>query len=267
MRVAICHNPKKRDKNYEETVIKFKTLLENAKIEYFDLDKTSNIMPDVIAVLGGDGTILANAQFATENNLPILAINVGTVGFLSSFEEKDLDLAVKVLLSKDFKITNKTALCVTTSLGDEYFALNDAVIEREKNTDDFTVVSKLDLAIDGDSVYKLSADGVIISTPTGSTAYSLSAGGVVLTPDLNSFIATPICSHSLYTRPIVFRDDKQISVTVMKNSCSSVLSVDGRGVKKLKVGETVTVKKHEKTLKIVDCGEDFFNRLIRKLGK
>ena len=142
-----------------------------------------------------------------------------------------------------------------------------SVIERAKITNDYTVVSKLDFAIDGNSVYKLSSDGIIISTPTGSTAYSLSAGGVVLTPDLHSFIATPICSHSLYTRPIVFRDDKQISVTVMKNSCSSVLSVDGRGVKRLKIGDVVTVKKHSKALKIVDCGEDFFNRLIRKLGK
>lgn len=266
MKIAICYNPKKTDKGYDETVLRLKSLLEDAKIEYFDLDKNSP-KPDVIAVLGGDGTILANAQYATENDLPILAINVGTVGFLSSLEEKDLEIAVKMLSQGNFKLNEKTALMVSTSDGEKFFALNDAVIEREKITQDFTVVSKLDFAIDGNSVYKLSSDGIIISTPTGSTAYSLSAGGVVLTPDLDSFIATPICSHSLYTRPIVFRDDKQVSVTVMKNSCSSVLSVDGRGVKRLKVGDTVTVKKHSKKLKIVDCGEDFFNRLIRKLGK
>ena len=267
MKIAICYNPKKVDKTYEGIVLKFKELLKEAKIEYFDFDKSTTDNIDLIAVLGGDGTILANAQYATEKDIPILAINVGTVGFLSSYEEKDLELAVKTISSGEFKLTEKTALCVKTSDGEEFFALNDAVIERKKIADDYTVVSKLDLAIDGNSVYKLSADGIIISTPTGSTAYSLSAGGVVLTPDLHSFIATPICSHSLYTRPIVFRDDKEISVTVMKNSCSSVLTVDGKGVKKLKQGDKVTVTKHTKTLKIVDCGEDFFDRLIRKLGK
>lgn len=267
MKIAICYNPKKADKNYNEIVATFKKLLENEKIEYFDLDKTSSNLPDLIAVLGGDGTILANAQYATENNIPILAINVGTVGFLSSFEENDVARAVQMIASGNFKVTEKTALHITTSDGEGFFALNDAVIERAKITNDYTVVSKLDFAIDGNSVYKLSSDGIIISTPTGSTAYSLSAGGVVLTPDLHSFIATPICSHSLYTRPIVFRDDKKVSVSVMKNSCSSVLSVDGRGVKRLKVGDVVTVEKHQKALKIIDCGEDFFNRLIRKLGK
>ena len=267
MKIAICYNPKKADKAYDNIVARFKELLVDEKIEYVDLDKSKIEQVDLIAVLGGDGTILANAQYATENNIPILAINVGTVGFLSSYEEKDLEDAVKTISSANFKLNEKTALLVVTNDGDEFFALNDAVIERKKITDDYTVVSKLDFAIDGNSVYKLSADGIIISTPTGSTAYSLSAGGVILTPDLHSFIATPICSHSLYTRPIVFRDDKEISVTIMKNSCSSVLSIDGRGVKKLKQGDKITVKKHPKTLKIVDCGEDFFNRLIRKLGK
>ncbi len=267
MKIGICYNPKKTDKDYDNFVAKFKELLQGAEIEYFDLNKADGTKPDLISVLGGDGTILANAQYATENGIPILAINVGTVGFLSSFEEKDLEKAVQIIKSGDFTLTEKTALSIITSDSEEFFALNDAVIEREKITADYTVVSKLDFAIDGNSVYKLSSDGIIISTPTGSTAYSLSAGGVVLTPDLKSFIATPICSHSLYTRPIVFRDDKQASVTVMKNSCSSVLSVDGRGVKRLKAGDIITVKKHSKTLKIVDCGEDFFNRLIKKLGK
>ena len=267
MKIAICYNPKKVDSNYIETVSKFKSLLEDAKIEYFDLNKNEEEHADLIAVLGGDGTILANAEYATENEIAILAINVGTVGFLSSFEEKDLSSAVDIIRSGNFSLKEKTALKVSTSDGEEFFALNDAVIEREKITNDYSVVSKLNFAIDGNLIYNLSSDGIIISTPTGSTAYSLSAGGVVLTPDLHSFIATPICSHSLYTRPIVFRDDKQVSVTVRKNSCSSVLSVDGKGVKRLKAGDVITVTKHDKTLKIVDCGEDFFNRLIRKLGK
>lgn len=266
MKIGICYNPKKSDGSYKQTVTTFKQLLKDNKIKYFDL-LTAKDKPDVIAVLGGDGTILANAQYAMENAVPILAINVGTMGFLSSFEEKDVEKAVKTLLDGNFKLTEKTMLKISSSLGETFYALNDAVIEREKNNDDFTVVSKLDFAIDGTSVYKLSADGIIIATPTGSTAYSLSAGGVVLTPDLHSFIATPICSHSLYTRPIVFRDDKTVSVTVLKNSCSTVLSVDGRAVKRLAKNEIITVSKNDRPLKIVDCGEEFFTRLIKKLGK
>ena len=127
--------------------------------------------------------------------------------------------------------------------------------------------SRLFLSINNQDVCDYLADGIIISTPTGSTAYSLSAGGVILTPDLKSFIATPICSHSLYTRPIVYADNKKVRVTVRKNSCDCVLCVDGRGVKRLTAGDSVEIKKHKKSLKIVDCGEEFFNRLIKKLGK
>ncbi|MBQ9782293.1 MAG: NAD(+)/NADH kinase [Clostridia bacterium] len=266
MKIAITRNPRRSDENCNIVINHFKRLLEKEKIEYFDLGAEDK-KPDVIAVFGGDGTILATAKYATENQIPILAINVGTVGFLSSFEEKDLQDALKMILNGDLKVTEKTTLKILTSDGEEYFALNDAVIERQKNNYDVTVVSKLNFAIDDKTVYKLSCDGLIVSTPTGSTAYSLSAGGVILTPDLKSFIATPICSHSLYTRPIVFRDDKTVTVTVMKNSCSSILSVDGRGVKTLKSGDSVTIVKHEKTLKIVDCNDNFFSRLIKKLGK
>ena len=266
MKIAITSNPRRVDVNCLQIISNFQSLLEKHKIEYFNLSQECE-KPDLIVVFGGDGTILANAKYATENDVPILAINVGTVGFLSSLEEKDLDSALNMILSGDLPLIEKTALKIKTSDGNEFFALNDAVIERQKDNDDVTVVSKLNFAIDGELVYKLSCDGLIISTPTGSTAYSLSAGGVILTPDLKSFIATPICSHSLYTRPIVFRDDKEVLVTVMKNSCSSILSVDGRCVKTLNRGDTVTITKHEKTLKIVDCCQNFFNRLVKKLGK
>lgn len=266
MKIAITFNPRRKDTNCETVIQQFKDLLQKEKIEYYDLTKTCD-KPDLIAVFGGDGTILATAKYATDNQVPIIAINVGTVGFLSSFEEKDLQTALNLILSDNLSFTEKTTLKILTSDGEEFFALNDAVIERQKNNTDITVVAKLDFAIDNKSVYKLSCDGIIVSTPTGSTAYSLSAGGVILTPDLKSFIATPICSHSLYTRPIVFRDDKTVSVAVMKNSCSAILSVDGRAVKTLKSGDKVSIEKGEKTLKIVDCCDNFFNRLVKKLGK
>ena len=266
MKIGIRFNPFRVDEKRVGLINEFTRLLTENKIEYFYLDETDE-KPDLIAVFGGDGTILSTAEYAVENDISILAINIGTVGFLSSFEEKDLSAAVNMIVSGSLKVKEKTALLVKTSSGETFFAVNDAVIERDKRYDGASVVAKLDFSIDGNSIYRLSADGVIISTPTGSTAYSLSAGGVILTPNLNSFIATPICSHSLYTRPIVYKDDSVVSIKLLENSSSSTLSVDGKCVKKLEVGDSVIVSKHPKTLKIVDCGEDFFNRLITKLGK
>ena len=126
-------------------------------------------------------------------------------------------------------------------------------------------MTKLDVSIDGQLVYNLSADGVIVATPTGSTAYSLSAGGVILAPDLKSFIVTPICSHALGTRPVVFNDESKLKITVGDNSCDCVLSVDGRPVEKLRANSFVTISKYVKSLKIVDNNSNFYKRLHCKL--
>ncbi len=264
MKIAIVKKQGK-SQSLNETVERFKQLLDENKIEYTCLPTDEKI--DYLAVFGGDGTVLSNAHFAIERDIPIIAINAGTVGFLSSFEASQIETAVKLLASDSLTVKQKTALCVKDSDGDCYFALNDAVIERDKFVDGFSAIAKLSFSIDGTGVYDLSADGIIISTPTGSTAYSLSAGGVVLAPELKSFIATPICSHSLYTRPIVYSDEQTVKISVRKNSCYCSLTVDGRFVKRLKQNDFVTISKSDKVLKIVDYEEDFFDRLIKKLGK
>ena len=161
-------------------------------------------------------------------------------------------------------MSERSVLKVETG-GRVYTALNDAVIERDRSIEGMTIVSKLDVSIDSQLVYNLSSDGVIISTPTGSTAYSLSAGGAVLTPDLKSFIVTPICSHSLGTRPVVYDDQKKLTVDVCKNSCDCVLSVDGEPVEKLKFSAEVTVSKYEKYLKIIDNNRNFYQKIHNKL--
>ncbi|MBE5742232.1 MAG: NAD(+)/NADH kinase [Clostridiales bacterium] len=262
MKIAITVNSKVGTKG-ETAVKKFKNLLEERKIEYFDFEKGKKA--DILVVFGGDGTVLANAEYATATQTPILAINVGTVGYLAEFEEKDVENAVNLLLSGNFSFTEKSVLKVITSSGEEYVALNDAVLERGRFTDDITVVAKLSLKIDGYTVYDVSGDGIIIATPTGSTAYSLSSGGVILTPDLNSFIATPVCPHSLNAKPIVYRDDKRVDVSVLTNSCDCVLCIDGRCVKTLKRGESITVTKNDKTLKIIDSCENFYKKIIKKI--
>lgn len=220
--------------------------------------------PDLIVVFGGDGTILAAAPYAVSLNVPILAINTGTVGFLSGYELGDIEKCVADIKNKTFCVSGRSVLSVKIN-DKEYIALNDAVIERDRSIEGMTIVSKLSVYINEQVVYKLSADGVIVSTPTGSTAYSLSAGGVVLTPDLSSFIVTPICSHSLGTRPIVFNDSASLKVIVGENSCDCVLSVDGKPVEKMPKGKSVTISKNVKTLKIADNNSNFYLRLYNKL--
>ncbi len=220
--------------------------------------------PDYIVVFGGDGTILKVAPKALELDVPIISVNAGTVGFLSGYEASDLKKCADDIKRNNLFVSERSVLKIETG-GRVYTALNDAVIERDRSIEGMTIVSKLDVSIDSQLVYNLSSDGVIISTPTGSTAYSLSAGGAVLTPDLKSFIVTPICSHSLGTRPVVYDDQKKLIVDVCKNSCDCVLSVDGKPVEKLKFSAEVTVSKYEKYLKIIDNNRNFYQKIHNKL--
>ncbi len=240
----------------------FEKLLGN-DFNCFSLEN-SNEKPDLIVVFGGDGTILKVAPKALELNVPILSVNTGTVGFLSGYESNDLEKCVDDIKNNKFLVSERSVLKVETN-GKVYTALNDAVIERDRSIEGMTIVSKLDVSIDSQLVYNLSSDGVIVSTPTGSTAYSLSAGGAVLTPVLKSFIVTPICPHSLGTRPVVYDDQSRLTVKICHNSCDCVLSVDGKPVEKLGFSSEVTVSKYEKHLKIIDNNSNFYKKIHNKL--
>ena len=171
-------------KNIEGTPSGFETLRKLLDDNYFCFRVgEADIIPDLIVVVGGDGTILRTASYAVRTGAPILAINAGTVGFLSSYESGDVEKCVEDIKNDDLTISERSVLSVKAGKN-EYIALNDAVVERDRSIDGKTIVTKLDVSIDGQLVYNLSADGVIVATPTGSTAYSLSAGGVILASDL-----------------------------------------------------------------------------------
>jgi len=261
MKIGIFTKPE----NDNDALRLFCDLLDERKTEYFYIETEKSAVPDVIAVFGGDGTILASSSYAIKHDVPLIAINTGTVGFLSSFEKSEVERAVEILHSDKYNVSTRSLLKIRGIKG-EYTALNDAVVERDKAIRGKTVVSRLNLSLAGKSVYNLSSDGIIIATPTGSTAYSLSAGGVVLTPNLNSFIATPICAHSLRSRPIVYPDDNKAVITILENSCGSVLSVDGKPVESIKAGQSVVVEKSSYTLKLIEKEDNFFDRLFKKLG-
>ena len=221
---------------------------------------------DVLFVLGGDGTILLVASECAARGVKIIGINYGHMGFLAEFEPEKLDDAVELVLSGDYNIQERSMLKVECGES-TYYALNDLVIQRSTAGENFTNTVNLHAEIDGTTVDNFSSDGIIISTPTGSTAYSLAAGGSVLAPELNAFILTPICAHSLHSRPVVFSDSSRLSISPVNVKAPLVLSIDGKIVGELKSNGQVKVTKAEKSVEFITASDkNFFNKLLIKLN-
>lgn len=219
---------------------------------------------DAIAVFGGDGTILRVVDFAIDYDLPVLAVNVGTVGFLSSVEGRDLNKAVDLLLVGS---ANDRRTVIKVVVGDKkFYALNEAAVQRDTDGVSIAEAVKLGLNIDKKFVDDLICDGLMIATPTGSTAYSLSAGGAILTPDVPALIATPVCAHSFRVRPIVFGDGMTAEIEVLSGSSKCALFVDGKKVKSMRSGEKVTVQKSKRCVRFYRADNDFFEKLLSKLN-
>ena len=221
---------------------------------------------DILIVLGGDGTILSFATTCAINGVKILGVNCGHMGFLADFEANQLKQALELIISNKFTTTKRSMLTVEYG-GKTYYALNEVIIQRCTTGTGYSNTVNLHAEINGSTVDNFSSDGLIISTPTGSTAYSLSAGGSVLTPDLNAFIMTPICPHSLHSRPIVFNDNSVVEINQAEMSCVLNLIVDGRVVETVNGFDKFTVKKADISLEFVSVeGNNFFDKLFIKLN-
>ncbi len=219
---------------------------------------------DLIAVFGGDGTILTVVDFAMTYNIPILAINTGKVGFLSSLESDELEKAIDLIKNND--CFEKRSVMKVRIDGVKYYALNEVVVERRIDGTSKSEVASLNLELNGNFVDKYIADGIILSTPTGSTAYSLSAGGSILTPDINAFLATPICSHSLHIKPLVYNDSMVAKVTINEGSTKCAVYVDGKFISKLKTNQSIEVSKSKRFVKFYKTESNFFEKLLVKLN-
>ncbi len=221
---------------------------------------------DVLFVLGGDGTILAVASECAVRGVKIIGINYGHMGFLAEFEPDKADEAVELVLSGNYQIQKRSMLKVR--IGKKaYHALNELVIQRSTAGDHFTNTVNIHAEIDGVTVDNFSSDGIIISTPTGSTAYSLSAGGSVLSPELEAFILTPICAHSLHSRPIVFSNRSVLKLKESNARFPLVVSVDGKIIGELAGDEEVVVTKARRKAEfITSADKNFFNTLLMKLS-
>ncbi len=216
---------------------------------------------DIIITIGGDGTIIRYAKRAAEYNKPVLGINAGRMGYLANIEQNELYL-LKKLKAKEYSVENRMMLLVSViengrTIG-EYSALNDAVI-----TSGFiSRIVDISVGVGGDFI-SYRADGLIVSTPTGSTAYSMSAGGPIIDPLTESLCVTPICSHSLSAKPILLGADNELKIKAFSKKRADIyLTVDGRKVSALKPFTEVVIKKSPKTVKLIQLNDRSFYKTL-----
>lgn len=221
---------------------------------------------DVLIVFGGDGTILNIASECGRRGVKIIGINYGHIGFLAEFEPEKLDTAIHMICSGNYALQERSMLKIAYD-DKEYLALNDLVIQRCTSGNEFSNTINLRADIDGSVVDNYTADGLIVSTPTGSTAYSLAAGGSILTPDINAFIMTPICAHSLHSRPVVYSDKSTLTLTRTDKRGAINIVVDGKSVDcACDLGPIVVTKSDYKVSFITSFEDNFFNKLLIKLN-
>ena len=217
----------------------------------------------LLLVLGGDGTLLAAARVAAPRGIPILPINMGSLGFLTSFTREEIYPALEETLAGRHAASERVLLHVEFHRNgraeDAQLALNDAVI----NKGALARMIELELAIDGDFVCRYHADGLIVATPTGSTAYSLSAGGPIIHPTVEAFLITPICPHTLTDRPVVVRDSSRVEVTVKGDSEGVYLTIDGQTGIEMKSGDSIRVAKAGVRLKLITPPQKSYFEILR----
>ncbi|HHW66750.1 NAD(+) kinase [Defluviitalea raffinosedens] len=233
-----------------------------------DLAKNENQLyrdSDFIVVLGGDGTFLGAARNAALYDTPILGINLGTLGFLAEVEKRSSLEALQKVLNGEYSIEKRMMLeaSVYDCHNDErkFICLNDIGITRGS----LSRIIDLKIFINDNFVDDYPADGIIISTPTGSTGYNLSAGGPILDPNTNMMVITPICPHSLYARSIVVSDGDIIKVQIGENfGCDVILTIDGQMGYHLKSNDIVTIQKSKYQTSLIKTSNYSFFDILRK---
>lgn len=274
-RIALLPNPEKdKDYKYSYKILSFLQKLGfvvmslNENMAFKDKNVILTNMNDLLSncdciiTLGGDGTILHLAGLAAPFNIPILGVNLGKVGYMAELEFNEID-ELKRLLTGEYNIENRMMLCISLyrnkELHSSHYALNDAVISKG------AISRIIDINVFSNSrrllLYR--ADGLIVSTPTGSTAYSMSAGGPILEPDSEAYILTPICPYSLSSKPIVFSHKSQIEITLSNlKDKDAVLTIDGGKFLNIFENDRIIIKKSEYYTKLIKLKNMSFYEIL-----
>ena len=277
--VILTPNPY-RDKNFQ-TVREAMRILKNAGVQAkvclpFEVDRSFELPRDIrfcrlgrelsnaemLICFGGDGTILHTAKAATRKGIPILGVNIGTMGFMAELESTEMDLLARVA-SGDYTVDSRMMLDVTIQRDRDIIyhdiCLNDVAITKG------TVARIVHLGVKCDDVSAMECggDGIIIATPTGSTAYSLSAGGPIVEPDARNIIITPVCAHDMLSRSMVVSDKRKLTVQMVQNvRRNAYLSVDGGKAIRMNMGDVAIIKKSNLETKLVRLNERSFYEVL-----
>jgi len=232
-------------------------------VEREELAKTN---PDFVIVLGGDGTLLSVARSVAPAGIPILGVNLGSLGFLTEVKQDEVLRALEAIDRGGCDVSPRSMLHCQLRRGDtclaSFEALNDVVVHQSA----LARLASVDVRVDAKFVANYKADGLIVSTPTGSTAYSLASGGPILAPDVPGFVITPVASHALTNRPLVVQDTAVIEIVTKDSGDSVLLTVDGQQGTALKDGDVVVCRRSEFAVKLLKLAErSFFDVLRTKL--
>jgi len=240
---------------------------ESQEAQLVDRKAMPELSPELVIVLGGDGTLLSVANIFAATGTPILGVNLGFLGFLTEVRLGELYPALECWHAGCHDLDTRSMLRAELwregALLSSFEALNDVVISKGE----IARMGGFAVELDGKSVARFRADGVIISTPTGSTAYTLAANGPILTPNVDALVVTPICPHLLTLRPIVVRGDAQLSVRIENVANVALLTVDGQRAVEMRLGDQVRCRKSGHAVNLIRMSEGgFFEALRSKLS-
>lgn len=247
--------------NFYNLIVKNKDFTHYSKFGTFDaLDSSFELLISI----GGDGTILRASTMVGDLGIPIVGINTGRLGFLATIQNDGIENAIDAILSGNYKISKRSLLSISTTqknkdLIEHNFALNEIAVSRKNTTSMITVETRLN----GEYLTSYWSDGLIVSTPTGSTGYSLSCGGPILTPDTDSFILTPIAPHNLSARPLVIEDSTEIELQVSGREDQFLVSLDSR-IATLDNKTIITIKKAPFKINMIELSTESFLDTLRK---
>ncbi|HJY13862.1 MAG TPA: NAD kinase, partial [Flavobacterium sp.] len=252
----------------EETFLKLLYEKDLIQKEYKTFSSSTSLDSsfEMLISIGGDGTILRAATLVRNSGVPILGINAGRLGFLATVQKEKIDSFLQFVIDKKYTTTERTLLSLTCepqndAIAEMNFAMNEVTVSRKDTTSMITVETYLN----NEYLNSYWADGLIISTPTGSTGYSLSCGGPILTPNVASLVITPIAPHNLTARPLVIPDDTEIKLRVSGREDQYLISLDSR-ISSVKNESVLTIKKTDYKIKMVEIpGETFLKTLRNKL--
>lgn len=235
------------------------------KVSYTDTIEELFKICDIAITVGGDGTIIHAAKYAARFDKPLIGVNVGRLGFAADIEIDGIS-ELRRILDGDYSVEERVLFdveVIKNGVSKSYLAVNDAVIARGQ----LSKIIDLQVTLDDEEIAKYRADGLLFSTPTGSTAYSLSAGGPIIAPQLDCILMTPVCPHSLFSRSVIFEGNSVLTVSVkIPSECCCVLTIDGEKNIDILADDIVKIRKSDLKLKFVSINKrNFYRKLNEKL--